>query len=99
MAMSQPVPLASFGVIPLLLASTPLIPPPPPEAAAANNFMGEEAEESFMFDSSLLRQLDFSDLTCFKNDISPADPGPGLKIRSLGTGDYDRGEIKGNKEL
>ncbi len=60
---------------------------------AANNFMGEESEESFMYDSNLLRDLNFSGLEgAFKNrDVSPANPGPGLKIRSLGTEDYDRG--------
>ncbi len=67
---------------------------PPPPKAAANNFLLEEEEaESFLFDPSLVRSLDFSAQEGrFRPHITPAEPGPGLKVRPLSTADYDRGK-------
>ena len=58
----------------------------------SNGLLAGEEDETFMFDTSLLHKLDFSGLQCFKPPISPAEPGPGLKVRALSSADYDRGK-------
>jgi hypothetical protein len=57
-----------------------------------NNFFGEEAAEAKLYDDSILLGVDFAAYN-FKSAISVSDPGPGLKIRALSSGDYDRGEV------
>lgn len=59
-------------------------------AKEATGFVAEE-EEIFMFDSSLVQNLDFSNLTCFNPPISPSQPGQGLRVRPLSTADFERG--------
>eukprot|EP00095_Tigriopus_kingsejongensis_P009253 maker-scaffold922_size80897-snap-gene-0.20 protein:Tk09253 transcript:maker-scaffold922_size80897-snap-gene-0.20-mRNA-1 annotation:"conserved hypothetical protein" len=55
----------------------------------ANGYV-HEAEESYLYDSQLVQGLSFDHLTCFEPKISPGHPGAGLKVRPLGTGDFDR---------
>ncbi|TRY73468.1 hypothetical protein TCAL_01570 [Tigriopus californicus] len=50
-----------------------------------------EAKESFLYDNALIESLSFDHLTCFNPKISPAQPGMNLRVRSLGSGDYERG--------
>ena len=64
------------------------------EAAINGFFAGEEAEEASLYDESLLGQLDFTNTKAkFNPPISATEPGPGLAVRPLRTGDYDRGKI------
>ena len=59
------------------------------------NGLVEAEEEAFLFDSFVVTSLDFSDLDekTFRPAITPANPGDGLRVRSLGSGDYDRGFV------
>nr|AQZ26759.1 glucosamine-6-phosphate-N-acetyltransferase [Tigriopus japonicus] len=60
------------------------------EVQKTNGFV-PEAEESFLYDNALVQALSFEHLTCFNPKISPAQPGMNLMVRSLGSGDYERG--------
>jgi hypothetical protein len=61
-------------------------------------FSSEEAEEAFLYDSDLIQKLDFQDSGVkFEPKISASTPGPGLLVRPLSSGDYDRGAYKENK--
>jgi len=60
--------------------------------AEVNNFLCEEdVSEVKIYDDSILLGLDFTNYN-FKKEISAANPGQGLKIRSISSGDYDRGK-------
>jgi len=64
-----------------------------------NNFLSEEdVAEVKLFDDSILLGLNFEDYN-FKPEVSAADPGHGLKIRALSSGDYDRGHANSELEL
>ncbi len=56
-----------------------------------DGFVSGEEGEQFLYDSSLLRALDVSQRATFKVPRSPAEPGEGLKMRPLSTGDYQKG--------
>ena len=66
------------------------------DVVVENGFVEEEVE-SHLYDTSLVEELDFTHLTCFKPAISPSQPGPGLRVRSLASGDFDRGEFRNLK--
>ena len=56
----------------------------------------DEGGDAALYDSSILSTLSFSHLQgVFKPHIeNPAQPSPGLRVRSLRTGDYDRGFLQ-----
>merc|ERR1712024_397829 len=47
----------------------------------------EDEGEQFLFDSGLITALDVK----VKNGRTPANPGEGLRMRALGSGDFKRG--------
>ena len=48
--------------------------------------------EEYLFDKSLLEKLDFQPAkNVFNPFISAGNPGKGLCVRPLSTGDYDKG--------
>ena len=61
----------------------------------SNGFMSAKDEgEQFVYDPNLLKALDISERATFKTPRTPANPGEGLKMRPLGSGDFERGEWK-----
>jgi len=61
------------------------------QAEVNNFFAGDEAAEAKLYDDDILKELDVSAYN-FKHGVSVLEPGEGLKIRALTSGDYDRGE-------
>ncbi|XP_040567323.1 probable glucosamine 6-phosphate N-acetyltransferase [Lepeophtheirus salmonis] len=60
----------------------------------------EGSEEISLFDSDIFKKIDFSNYSNkFDPPISVADPGPGLKIRALQSGDDERGFLSLLKQL
>lgn len=62
----------------------------------SNGFMsaaGDEGEQ-FVYDPNLLKALDISERATFKTPRTPANPGEGLKMRPLGSGDFEKGKWK-----
>ena len=62
------------------------------------NGAGEESymNETYLYDPELLSRLTFATSEQkFRPHIpGPMNPGPGLKVRPLSSGDFDRGNIK-----
>jgi hypothetical protein len=59
---------------------------------AVNGFVGS-GQEDFLYDRSLVERLDFADSKVkFEPKISAANPGPGLMVRPLASGDFGRGK-------
>ena len=55
-------------------------------------FNSGEAEEAFLYDPELVQDLHFAESDVkFDPRISASAPGPGLLVRPLSSGDYDRG--------
>nr|ACO10724.1 Probable glucosamine 6-phosphate N-acetyltransferase [Caligus rogercresseyi] len=54
--------------------------------------LSKESEEISLFDSEILESLDFSSSSAvFNPPITSANPGPGLRVRALQSGDDQRG--------
>ena len=55
-------------------------------------FNSGEAEEAFLYDPELVQDLHFAESNVkFDPKISASAPGPGLLVRPLSSGDFDRG--------
>ncbi|MPC17868.1 Glucosamine 6-phosphate N-acetyltransferase [Portunus trituberculatus] len=55
--------------------------------------VGPETSEMPLYDPKLLEGLDWSTVTHMKGGVTSLSPGPGLRVRPLCKGDYDRGEV------
>ena len=55
----------------------------------------DESHETYLYDPKLLSKLTFakSDQKFRPHIPGPMNPGPGLKVRPLSSGDFDRGKI------
>lgn len=64
-----------------------------PPKVGVNGFFGQDdAEEAFLYDPSVVQNLDFSQSGVkFNPQISPRSPGSGLLVRPLSSGDFERG--------
>lgn len=53
------------------------------------------SEDEYLYDPEIVERLDFSKCSIkFNPPITPAKPGPGLRVRPLNTNDYDKGFVK-----
>lgn len=51
-------------------------------------------EETYLYDPSLLKGLDLTACSGYKNGVSPQNPGEGLIVRPLALGDFHRGYME-----
>jgi len=60
------------------------------------NGMNENPEETYLYDPNLLSKITFAKSSQkFRPHIpGPNNPGPGLKVRPLSSGDFDRGYLR-----
>lgn len=56
--------------------------------------VGPETSEAPLYDPKLLAELDWSGVTHMKGGVTSLSPGPGLRVRPLSKGDYDRGFLQ-----
>ena len=58
------------------------------------NGMDENPKETYLYDPKLLSKITFakSDQKFRPHIPGPMNPGPGLKVRPLSSGDFDRGK-------
>ena len=55
-------------------------------------FNSGEADEAFLYNPELVQNLDFAESGVkFEPKISASEPGSGLLVRPLSSGDFDRG--------
>ena len=62
------------------------------------NGMDENPGETYLYDPNLLSKITFAkSAQKFRPHIpGPMNPGPGLKVRPLSSGDFDRGKTINN---